>query len=391
MIGNEGERKPEQSAMSKIIPNTFQTPNLYVDRLMPLLTDIELRVLIYMTRRILGFNRREDQISLSQFTDGLISTKNGEQLDHGAGISKEAARTALDSLIKLGIVTQTQPYDSAKRVPATWSLQLDDSLIDWQALQERREATKNAGVERAAKRRVREKSPTVQAGSTGGAVLSDSTGGVLPGSTPPSYPLGHPSPTGLDTPVLPGSTTITSRKTSLKPEESQIYDPPPPLQDHKVGGGGFHGNGLAKILNGQPPNSNGNNNGHHPPTDTSAVVRSPISLAMRMLASEWAGDYASGWASLESDLVGWDDDQVRALLTWLYVWLIEDAGSNRSISAYERADWTQHYERHYASVYAGATNRIGLIKSKVKLQITAPLTDDDVAGLDAAIEERSFA
>ena len=351
--------------MSKIVPNSFQTPNLYVDRLMPLLTDIELRVLVYMTRRILGFNRREDQISLSQFTDGLISTKNGEQLDYGAGVSKEAARTALERLIKFGIVTQTQPYDSAKRVPATWSLQLDDALIDWRALQERREATKNAGVERAAKRRVRKNLPPI---------LPDSTGGVLPDSTPLSKPVGHPYPTGLDTPVLPGSTTITSRKASLKPEENQIYDPPPPLQDHKAGGGGgFHANG------------------HHPPPHTSAPPRSPISLSMRTLATDWVADFAAGWASLESDLAGWDDDQVRALLTWLYVWLIEDAGNNRSISPYERADWTQHYERHYISVYAGVTNRIGLIKSKVKLRITAPLTDDDVAGLDAAIKERSFA
>lgn len=379
--------------MSKIVPNSFQTPNLYVDRLMPLLTDIELRVLVYMTRRILGFNRREDQISLSQFTDGLISTKNGEQLDYGAGVSKEAARTALESLIKLGIVTQTQPYDSAKRVPATWSLQLDDALIDWQALQERREATKNAGVERAAKRRVRQNLPPILPDSTGGGVLPDSTGGVLLDRTPLSYPVGHPYPTGLDTPVLPGSTTITSRKTSLKPEESQIHDPPPPLQDHHGSGGGggegFHANGLAKILNGQPPNSNGYNGHGQPATHTSAVARSPLSLAMRTLASEWAGDFANGWASLEADLAGWDDDQVRALLTWLYVWLLEEAGRNRSIDPRERADWAAHYERHYASVYAGVTNRIGLIKSKVKLQITAPLIDSDTVGLDAAIEERN--
>lgn len=381
--------------MSKIVPNSFQTPNLYVDRLMPLLTDIELRVLVYMTRRILGFNRREDQISLSQFTDGLISTKNGEQLDYGAGVSKEAARTALESLIKLGIVTQTQPYDSAKRVPATWSLQLDDALIDWRALQERREATKNAGVERAAKRRVRKNLPPVLPDSTGGGVLPDSTGGVLLGRIGVSYPVGHPYPTGLDTPVLPGSTTITSRKTSLKPEESQIYDPPPPLQDPKAGGGGgFHAifqtiaADIAKT-NGQPPNSNGHN-GHHPPPHTSAPPRSPISLSMRTLATDWVADFAAGWASLESDLAGWDDDQVRALLTWLYVWLIEDAGNNRSISPYERADWTAHYERHYASVYAGVVNRVGLIKSKVKLRITAPLTDDDVVGLDAAIKERDI-
>lgn len=112
---------------------------------------------------------------------------------------------------------------------------------------------------------------------------------------------------------------------------------------------------------------------------------------MRMLASEWAGDFAGGWASLESDLAGWDDDQVRVLLTWLYVWLLEEAGQNRSIDPRERADWALHYERHYTNVYAGATNRIGLIKSKVKLCITAPLIDEDIAGLDAAIQERSFA
>lgn len=196
----------------------------------------------------------------------------------------------------------------------------------------------------------------------------------------------------LDYDNLSQPITRDYQETTTETTTETTNHPPPPLQDHHSGGGGGEGyaNGLAKILNGQPPNSNGHN-GHHPPPHTSASPRSPISLSMRTLATDWVADFAAGWASLESDLAGWDDDQVRVLLTWLYVWLIEDAGNNRSISPYERADWTAHYERHYASVYAGVTNRIGLIKSKVKLQITAPLTDDDVVGLDAAIKERSFA
>lgn len=367
--------------MSKIVPNTFQTPNLYVDRLMSLLTDAELRILIYMTRRILGFQRREDKISLSQFTTGLILTSNNEHLDYGAGVSKEAARTALDNLVKFNIVTQTQPYDSAKRTPATWSLQLDDALIDWEALSQRKETVKIAGAERAAKRVLSQSSPPVPATSTPPPVLTASTGGVLTVSTPLSNPVGQPCTNGLDTPVLTVSTTKTRGKPEESQKENQIYNPPPPiLVTPNGGGGGPHVNGFGA-------NGNGfNSNGHHAPFPDSGALRSPQSLSARSLATEWAADFAAGWASLETDLAGWTDSQIRCLLTWLYVWAIEADSQDRNLEPVARYDAGQRLTTNYANVYAGSTNRIGLIKSKVAALIAVPLTEADAAALDECIE-----
>lgn len=110
---------------------------------------------------------------------------------------------------------------------------------------------------------------------------------------------------------------------------------------------------------------------------------------MRTLASEWAGDFAAGWASLESDLAGWDDDQVRVLLTWLFVWAIDADSQDRTLDPDQRLAAGQRYERHYANVYAGATNRIGLIKSRVKALIAVPLVEDDAEILERRIHERS--
>lgn len=382
--------------MSKILPNTFQTPNLYVDRLMPLLTDAELRILIYMTRRILGFQRREDKISLTQFTHGLTSTSNSERLDYGAGVSKEAARTALENLVKFNIVTQTQPYDSAKRTPATWSLQLDDALIDWGALSQRKETVKIAGAERAAKRILSQSSPPVPATSTPPPVLTASMGGVLTVSTPLSNPVGQPCTNGLDTPVLTVSTTKTRGKPEESQKENQICIPPPPILVTSNGGGGGARNGNGErpladsgklLANSQQPTANSQSvNGHHATFPDSGALRSPQSLSARSLATEWAAGLAAGWASLERDLAGWTDDQVRCLLTWLYVWALEADSQDRNLDVVDRYDAGQRYQANYANVYAGSTNRIGLIKSKVAASIAVPLTEADTASLADLIE-----
>ena len=50
---------------STFVPNSFQTPNDYVDEIMPYLTGEEFKVLIYAVRRILGFQKRQDRTSLS--------------------------------------------------------------------------------------------------------------------------------------------------------------------------------------------------------------------------------------------------------------------------------------------------------------------------------------
>lgn len=147
------------------------------------------------------------------------------------------------------------------------------------------------------------------------------------------------------------------------------------------------GGGLPAHANGVQPGLNGNQNGHHATTTDSGALRSPQSLSARSLATEWAADFAAGWASLEADLAGWTDSQIRCLLTWLYVWAIEADSQDRNLEPAARYDAGQRLATNYANVYAGSTNRIGLIKSKVAALIAVPLTEADAAALEGLIEQ----
>src|SRR5690348_16780533 len=68
-------------------PNYTPVPDGFFDILLPILTDIEIRVLLYIIRRTYGFKKPADQVSLSQIVHG-ITTRDGRQLDSGAGVSK---------------------------------------------------------------------------------------------------------------------------------------------------------------------------------------------------------------------------------------------------------------------------------------------------------------
>ncbi len=195
------------------------------------------------------------------------------------------------------------------------------------------------------------------------------------------------TPTG-DTDVTPtGDTDVTLirhidpsyRSVSIDP--SPRVDPPPPILVTSNGGGGgqpngFHANGIKVILD---------SNGYHAMTSDSGALRSEKSLSARSLATEWASDFAAGWASLERDMAGWTDAQVRCLLTWLYVWAIETDSQDRSLEPADRYDAGQRYQANYANVYAGSTNRIGLIKSKVAAGLSVPLTEADAVALEECI------
>jgi hypothetical protein len=85
-------------------PNFTQVPNVVIDELAPELTEAELRVLLYIVRRTFGFHREWDYISLSQLTDG-IRTREGEQLDHGTGMSRKAVSQGCARLVDKGIIT----------------------------------------------------------------------------------------------------------------------------------------------------------------------------------------------------------------------------------------------------------------------------------------------
>lgn len=122
---------------SKIIPNSYQTPNFYADDLMYLLTSSEWKVLSYAIRRIFGFNSRRATISISMFTDGF-TTREGVTY-HGTGLGNEAVMTAIDGLLRARILLKVADNDKALNYGATYSLQLDSEQIDMIWLTERAE------------------------------------------------------------------------------------------------------------------------------------------------------------------------------------------------------------------------------------------------------------
>ncbi len=84
-------------------PNFTQVPDELFDVLMPQLTDAELRVLLYIVRRTFGFKRDADAISLSQMVSG-ITTREGQVLDRGTGLSKATVARGLAGLRAKGVI-----------------------------------------------------------------------------------------------------------------------------------------------------------------------------------------------------------------------------------------------------------------------------------------------
>lgn len=86
-----------------LIPNSSQIPNVILDLVLPRISEAEARCLLYICRRTFGFHKDEDNISLTQFENG-IRTSQGRRLDFGTGLSRPAVNTALQNLIKVGVI-----------------------------------------------------------------------------------------------------------------------------------------------------------------------------------------------------------------------------------------------------------------------------------------------
>ena len=127
---------------SDFLPNSFQCPNTYIDLYQPLLTPNEFACLIYAVRRIIGFNRDSDRISIAQFSKGKRNAE-GENLDGGTGLSESAVRTAVNALVKYRLLLIIAPPDPEGNLPAEFSLQLDSKKTDYKGLIARMEVKKN--------------------------------------------------------------------------------------------------------------------------------------------------------------------------------------------------------------------------------------------------------
>ncbi|MBK8035329.1 MAG: DnaD domain protein [Chloroflexi bacterium] len=132
---------------AKIIPNSFQSPNDYVDVAMELLTGEEYKCLSFAARHILGWqdkiNSREGVISLSMFEHGY--TDGGGEHYGGTGITRAAVQTALRSLVTFKLLIELgEPTPEGQR----WQL---GSAPDWDGLMQRDAEKKVAARDRTAK------------------------------------------------------------------------------------------------------------------------------------------------------------------------------------------------------------------------------------------------
>src|SRR2546422_11317602 len=99
-------------------PNYTPVPDELFDELLPDLTLAELRVLLYVMRRTIGFKKGSDRISKSQLESGIVK-QNGQLLDRGTGLSRRAVRIAIYSLVEKGILLKRSRFSLTKGHEAT--------------------------------------------------------------------------------------------------------------------------------------------------------------------------------------------------------------------------------------------------------------------------------
>jgi hypothetical protein len=106
--------------------NATPVPDDVFDLLAPRLEEGELRVLLYIIRRTFGFKKQSDDISLRQLVEG-IRKRDGEVLDHGAGVSKSTAVRAIKGLVEKGIIAASRNCSAGRGYePTTYALRFQD-------------------------------------------------------------------------------------------------------------------------------------------------------------------------------------------------------------------------------------------------------------------------
>ena len=86
------------------VPTNFTAvPHEVIRQHMPDLSGAELKCLLYVVDRTLGFNKVSDRIALRQFAEG-ITRKDGTKLDRGTGLSRSAVKKALRRLIEKRLI-----------------------------------------------------------------------------------------------------------------------------------------------------------------------------------------------------------------------------------------------------------------------------------------------
>ena len=118
---------PEYHFAGFVNPTTTPVPDVVFDEFLPLLGEAELKALLYIIRRTLGFKKNSDPVSFNQFLRG-ITTLDGRVLDSGCGIrDRTTLSKALQALEQKGIIRSDKGVDArGENVTTVYSLRFRD-------------------------------------------------------------------------------------------------------------------------------------------------------------------------------------------------------------------------------------------------------------------------
>lgn len=160
------------------LPNSFQTPNLVVDKLLALLKGDEVKIVLFTIRHVYGWPNVPEceavPLSLSTF-------ENGHRGSDGVGLSRPAIKDTLDELVTYRVLRQVgEPTPKGQ----LWGFARDSNDIDWDGLAARRAADLEKGRKRTRKAtRTSQQKRQAAAAESGAAGTSDVPDNQVPAGT----------------------------------------------------------------------------------------------------------------------------------------------------------------------------------------------------------------
>lgn len=105
-------------------PHYTMVPDDLFDVYLAELSGAELKVLLYITRHTLGWNKHVDRLSLTQLCKG-ITRRDGTPQDHGTGLHRETACQAIKSLERRGLITVRRAHGPHGHETTVYALRFD--------------------------------------------------------------------------------------------------------------------------------------------------------------------------------------------------------------------------------------------------------------------------
>jgi phage replication O-like protein O len=124
---------------SKIIPNSFQTPNFFIDGCLAYLTGNEFKCLSFLARKTFGWQKRSDRIAKSQIA--VVTGLNSETVDN-----------CMEKLVAFGLVVR-MAENNIGNDGVEWALETDDGQVRFDLMEERQKQLDQVDRQRTEKAR----------------------------------------------------------------------------------------------------------------------------------------------------------------------------------------------------------------------------------------------